>query len=412
MMITKKIIVDISIFLYYNHFNKSNYNFTKRGVNMKFTYNNETYFSFVNCCETHGVEKEVAYRLIKKYNEPNKVYVLDFMLFNRQLGEVIFEGVSYSSLYTFCISKCLNPFDLYEKIKGLKISKKPLDITDYVDGIKEYGKKSNRAGISVIYNGKNYITINEWAKDNDVNYASFVRYKNSHKNLSLDEVIKGYMNRGECKKGVKGNPIEYEGKIYNSLNELCRAYNISPAVLCSQREHYGMTPEEIINKYRDFETEIVYDGKHYNSINECLNALSIRKKTYTGYKDKYNLTPEESILVCLGGRSVTYRNVEYPNLKIACKRKNIRYGVVLNLIYNKGCTYERAITEAIKERNKDKRTYNTGRVEFRGKWYNSNTELFRVYNVHRNSIYDFQKRHGLDSITEALEYYLETKKKD
>ena len=151
----------------------------------------------------------------------------------------------------------------------------------------------------------------------------------------------------ERKRRKRRNSYMYEGKEYVSLSELCDSLGVSYLVI-SKRVRRGFTIKQALDK--NFISKYGYD---------------------------------------LNNKSVRYKGVNYPNLKVLAKKYNLTL-TELSVRLETGYSLDYALTKYKKVKS----------IRFRGREYKNQTELAKAFNVPLQMLRD-RLKHGW-SLEQAL----------
>ena len=175
-------------------------------------------------------------------------------------------------------------------------------------------------------------------------------------------------------KRISCKSITFDGKTYNSITDLCKAYNINYSTFYKRRK-FGYSIKECLRQKRDVGT-VVCNNVDYATIKSFSKAVGIsesavRKRLNQGY------SPEDIMLAGKKPMSkkcrFVFRNKPYSSYKQLAKVYGIPYSTLRRRL-QKGMSLE----DAISKRN-HKGTQNT--FEYEGKSYYSYHEFCSINNL-------------------------------
>jgi len=200
---------------------------------------------------------------------------------------------------------------------------------------------------SIDHTGKEYNSLDEMCKHYNISKATL--YARLNRGMSLEDALTIPVD----KIGIK-DYRDPSGNTYNNIVEICNAYGISKSTVYL-RLHKGMSLEDAltlpvdkigIKDYRD------PSGNTYNNIDEICNAYGISKSTvYLRLRKGMSLedaikTPVRNVVGCRDHLGNKYNNVEE-----MCKYYNISKSALYERI-NKGMSLEDALTLPVRKKRK------------------------------------------------------------
>lgn len=171
----------------------------------------------------------------------------------------------------------------------------------------------------IVYEGSEYYSFEDLCNDYGISLSTFLyRVK---KGLSIKECLDPNDRRGKT-----GKEVEFNGKIYNSLKEVCKAYGCSYAVV-KTRLLKGVQLKEALGV---FDGVVKVEGKLYPSIAYAREIYGISESAFLKRYNKGG-TLEEALKI--GGDSIVILDgLAYTSLREACAEHNVQYNTVYNRI--------------------------------------------------------------------------------
>ncbi len=252
--------------------------------------------------------------------------------------------------------------------------------------------------MSVEYKGKKYNSVLAITKELGHSYgAVYARLKRGY---TLDEALSKASNIGKGKR----KEIEYEGRIYPSINELLKSYNVPRHVYYRQLKK-GATLEEVLSGKKIGESnnkEIEYEGKKYASISEFAKAYKIKPSAiYNRIKKGYPLNevvnPER---IKTKGKSIEYEGKTFISITALANE----YGLNPSTVYSrlkKGFSVKETVEKEIHPQKRITKS-NGLCIEWNGEKYSSISDFARKNNLNINTAYS-RFRKGM-SPEDVLEY--------
>lgn len=185
----------------------------------------------------------------------------------------------------------------------------------------------------IVLEGVRYKSISSACDAYDISFTLvYSRLKNG---WSVEEAF-GLVERKNSKKGTL---IKDQLDGYNSLAEFCRRIGVDYNSVRMKIQMGSSLEEAIISKR--IPTVIKYKGVEYVSITSACRALDL--DYYTVCMRLSNGWDMEDALNPMGRRSVIVNGVEYPSLKNACLKYNLKYDKVRYMTKSRNITPEEAI---------------------------------------------------------------------
>lgn len=252
----------------------------------------------------------------------------DIILEHRAGRTIMYKGKLYSSLGMLCREK-----NISENLVRSRIYK-GMSVEDAVD-------MKVRGYIEIEYNGVTYKSKAEICRRFGCDYQKFIKL--TVNGVSIAEAIK-LSNRkdGSIRQYTRFN-LEYNGKKYNTVKELCDEYGVERHYLI-KRLKLGMTLEQIIGCGDKRKKSVTYNGKDYDSLADLLDEYGVSRATYN-YRINRGASLSEALQTGKNSaRSVTYNNTVYASLRELCEVYNIKY-----VNFRSALTYKRKLGMSTEE---------------------------------------------------------------
>ena len=199
---------------------------------------------------------------------------------------------------------------------------------------------------------------------------------------------------------MKGKKVNYRGKEYASIKDVCNEYNVSYAMV-SQRLKNGYTIEKAIEtplkKLRNGIT-VIYKGQEYPSIRNLAKCKGIPYHVVQ-MRVKKGMSIEKAIDTPVGelmGNEIKFRDKIYPSFSKLCKEFNIPSSIALSRL-NMNWSLEKTLTTPVR---KTKNRYIPNLV-YNGKKYPSLRALCTDINAdYQNTL---NRLHRGKTLKEAIE---------
>lgn len=177
------------------------------------------------------------------------------------------------------------------------------------------------------------------------------------------------------------NKIVYQNTTYESIEQLCKIYEVTPVALLNKVKSFGNLTDAI--RFRRYRPKIFCGGKWYGSVQQLLRETHISKDDILARVNS-GLTLEQA--VALGPsqsrkQEVVYGGTTYKNRKELCKQLGLPYDRLSRLV-NDGVSIEEAIDIVYEEQEtgvKNNRTCKS--VTFLGVEYKSISKLAAAYGL-------------------------------
>lgn len=190
-------------------------------------------------------------------------------------------------------------------------------------------------------------------------------------------------NRGGTLGALDVKPISFEGKKYRSISEIARQHGIKRATLHQRINSYGMSLKEAVTFEQDL--SVTYHDVVYSSIREMCKSLNFPYQRIIGLMNQ-GFSLDDSIQKIT--RSVNCLICEKPFLPKTS----------LNKYCSQKCKFE---SQYQRNRLGSSPAPNKKTITYKGKSYESVSELSRVLNIPRSKLSKAINRY--ESVEEAIE---------
>lgn len=194
---------------------------------------------------------------------------------------------------------------------------------------------------SVVYNGKEYKSLKELAKEYGINYSTFC-HRIGRLGYSIDEALK----LEDKRKAKRVNEIEVFGKKYANLKQLADDFGIDYKMFLYRINVVGLSIEKAIELGNGRKSHIEVFGKKYNSLREVAKEFGVSYQSL--YYRKKNGLPIED-LISGAENSIDVFGRKFKTLKDVAKAYGINYSTLCTRL-RKGMSVEEAITKPINRR--------------------------------------------------------------
>lgn len=202
--------------------------------------------------------------------------------------------------------------------------------------------------MEVEYNGKIYTSINSLSKDTGVNRAR------------LTEVIKSGQDVTELIENYKCRDFDYLGEHYNNVTDFIRKNNLDECKFYRVYYKCGRSVEKTMLNY-EMDTskgiKFEYNGKYYSSQRAACADLGLDPHSVMNARKKYDTIQEALDHVIEHKRrsyrrEVTYNGVTYNNLKELCEVLKIPYNSLVLIRHIHKYDVETAVNYMLNEYQK------------------------------------------------------------
>ena len=171
----------------------------------------------------------------------------------------------------------------------------------------------------------------------------------------------------------------YNGRTFESKHKCCNFYGICYRSVMAYQNQYKCRTEEAITHFIELKKskEIIFRNRKWASIKTCCEFYDINEASVKTDMWNRKCTPQEAIEQAIEWKKaheITYHGVKYPSLPQCCEELGINPISVRLYMEKNGVSSTRAITHYIK--SKKQRIF-----AFRGKEYNSFTECCLAYGL-------------------------------
>lgn len=290
---------------------------------MEVKYNGKIYTSVNSLAKDLGMSRERIAKCLKKNMS------IEEILSNYHSRSFEYNGVTYKSKQDFIRRNNLDEAKfnrVYTKCHG--------DIATTMEMYDMPTKKGNRFD----YRGLQFESQSEACKTLELDPHSVVLAKKKFGNIqdALDYVI-------AHKRNTHARQVEYNGKVYSNLKELCADLGLKYNSLVSRR--YSMKEDDIA-KVIDEELAVSERlkvnvlGETYKSQREMCRKLNISYNSYFGHRRK-GLSMDEA--AAKAKRRIIYNGVAYKNVKELAVTTGLSYHALIYQLNEKKETPEAAI---------------------------------------------------------------------
>lgn len=290
-----------------------------------------------NKIEVLGVEYDSVLQMCM-YNKISVEFCCERMLCNETIEDILlkhragrttmYKGKLYSSISMLCRERNINEYLVRSRVYN------GMSIEDAIDD-------AASAYTSIEYNGVTYKSKAELCRRFGCGYPKFIKLTAS--GVDITEAIKLSTIKEDNTKQYTRFNLEYNGKRYNTVKELCDEYGIERHYLV-KRLKLGMTLDQIIESRDKRKKMVTYNGKEYDALSDLLDEYGVSLATY-----HYRINRGASLSEALqagknSARSVTYNNTVYSSLRELCEVYNIKY-----VNFRSALTYKRKLGMSTEE---------------------------------------------------------------
>lgn len=275
---------------------------------------------------------------------------------------------------------------------------------EHVKGV-TFDSKSQKWAVQITYNKKNYYigryknkeeAIEIMKEASDALKVNFLEWYNAF-----------YKNR-------RNKTCIINGKEYETIKDACKKNEISYVTLKQNQVRYNISLEKSFNmlleKKKSLEVEI--EGKIFPSTRAACKAYNIRQSRVIYYKKNYNMTTEQAILhACQKGGGTIKNNREcivygkrYDSYVAACEDNNIDYDSAITIKNIKNISIEEAITFV--------KNSNRGKIKIDGVEYIGRMEACKAIGVTYNAVYNYMQRKNIGFIEAFMHLKIKKMEKD
>lgn len=349
-----------------------------------------TYNSVTEACEAYGISVNTFYKRINRGMSPSEA------LSKKGTHSAVTapDGTVYPSEKAMCLAEGIN-YGTYRLRR-----KKGQSIKDALNpaGYKRHGKITAPNGIT-------YTDMKDMCRAYGIRYNTFRR--RIEKGISVEDALLPGRVSIDGKNVPPSSIKSPDGKTYNTVSEMCRAYNITYNQYYNRVKH-GWTQEEALGiQKKEPRTVIGPDGKAYRNVEEMCSCYGIKRNTYLmrlkkGLSQEEALTKKVKKMYGRAGKRVTGPDgKEYKSISAMCREYGISLNIYLDRVKN-GMSESDALTKEV--RGHAGKEPVTGPD---GKTYSSVSVMCREYNIKPN-VYYGRIRNG-HTMEEALQKHLNKK---
>lgn len=256
------------------------------------------------------------------------------------------------------------------------------------------------------YRGKTYKSIAELCDEVGVNADTVY----SRKAKTKEGLIAIIDNLSQSTRAMKGREFTFRGETYSTISQACKAFGVSQSSMLQIQRRTGKDEEEaieyLIANTKPRET-FVFQGKTYNSVRMACAEWDISSRKVYNRKNKTGQSTEEALEYLLGkGEGIPFRGERYPTLKEACKALDINYSSFFSWKKNK----KQGIAELLERYLTEEKTSEKRKVVFRGETFETLSQACAHYKVSRGTVDSIMRRKE-KTTAEALELAIEKSEK-
>lgn len=239
----------------------------------KVTYNDITYNSLRECCETLKIDRKKVTNYAFYY-KISFAEAIDYLLAPKENSYFLYEGKEYSS-----VVECCKEYGIISaSVHSYLYRNRSATIQNAIDYIREITDKTR----FIWKDGVTYRSFAVFCKEKGISVSS-ARDKARKDKISLAEAAEYYIQ----KKDTSLKNFDYEGKMYSSIPKCCAEYQIVAAsVYAYLYKHPSSKISEAIDYVRQLKLKKKFlwkDGTLYDSFPEfCrekgINPNSVRNK--------------------------------------------------------------------------------------------------------------------------------------
>lgn len=177
------------------------------------------------------------------------------------------------------------------------------------------------------YNGVTYKSKQEFIRRNNLDEAQFNRvYTKCHRNIAATMEMYDMPTK-------KGNRFDYRGLHFESQSEACKTLEIDPHTLMQAKKRFGNIQDALdyvlAHKRNTHARKVEYNGKVYNNLKELCADLGLRynsliSRRYNMHEDDIAKVIEEE-LAASKRLKVDVLGETYKSQREMCRKLNISY---------------------------------------------------------------------------------------
>lgn len=181
--------------------------------------------------------------------------------------------------------------------------------------------------------------------------------------------------------------IEYDGKIFDSLRQLARAYNLDEYMLRKRLREDKLPLEQAMSLTAKTRQVTVF-GRVYDSVIKVSEHYGVHYSALCDYLYKFQ-DIERALLEVLAKEPILFEGVKYETFSTLCAKYNMDSTVARQRL-KIGHTLYDAVTVPVKKLKKSEP------YQFRGKLYNSKREAANDYGISFDYLTTIVKSRGID----------------
>ena len=264
-----------------------------------------------------------------------------------------YDGKEYNSIAELARDNNISEFALARRIREKENLKEAVDIL-------------KRKSIPLIIKGKKFYSLTEIARHHNIKPHT-LRHRVKKLKMSYEEAVALPVKK------LKGGDVFVEGKTYRSFATAAKAYGLNPEAL-RYRLDIGMTAEEAILKPNLRTRSIEFLGRKFSSINSFAKYYEIKSQTVRSrLRSGWSL---QDIIhkPIMKNNIVTYKGKTYSSILDMCNKLKKPYKLIYKRIKTFGWSLEKAI-ETPKLVGKE--------IFVRGKVFSSQSAAANFYKIDR-----------------------------
>ena len=258
-----------------------------------------------------------------------------------------------------------------------------------------------RKGHEIDYAGKKYVSLHELCDDLDLPYAPL-----AHKYYRTKDIEQSVER---AKKVKDAQTYTVWGREYKSLTDIAKEYGTSAAVI-SKRLQDGKTAEEAIAEIIQKET-LSFCGKEFHGLAQIANFYG-KDYSLVWERLKYSMSMEEALFLPIRQMNkpqyeITYRGKTYQSKRAFARENNIGIVCIREMMENHGVDFETAADILLEIKEKagipaEQMITRFPMCMILGKEYRTLVELAAELKISAAAISTYKNRNGCGGILETL----------
>ena len=258
-----------------------------------------------------------------------------------------------------------------------------------------------RKGHEIDYAGKKYVSLHELCDDLDLPYSPL-----AHKYYRTKDIEQSVER---AKKVKDAQTYTVWGREYKSLTDIAKEYGTSAAVI-SKRLQDGKTAEEAIAEIIQKET-FSFCGKEFHGLAQIANFYG-KDYSLVWERLKYSMSMEEALFLPIRQMNkpqyeITYRGKTYQSKRAFARENNIGIVCIREMMENHGVDFETAAAILLEIKEKagipaEQMITRFPMCMIRGKEYRTLAELAAELKISAAAVSTYKNRNGCGGILETL----------